>query len=75
MKFNFDGMVVEIKAKKPNGKYNTSDAEYIANSISIYAGEAAHRYESLGLEALARQARSIANSIYNTLDATGAYQD
>lgn len=41
--------------------------------FSIYAGEAKARFESMGCEALARQADSIKMQIYNELDARGYF--
>ena len=76
MRFTFDGYEIEIKAKNEySQKFNKADTVSILNSLSIYAGEAATRYEQIGMAALGQRAREFADTTYNLLDAAGAYKD
>ena len=47
--------------------------EHLLNFISILAGEAADKYEREGAGALAENARSLSNQIYEALSKAGLY--
>lgn len=74
MKIQINGYEVEIKAKWENAKrFNKADTMLVLNLISIYAAEAAARYETLGTDTLQRMARQVQDNIYATLEANGYY--
>ena len=64
-------MTINFKNSITPGKI-TAD-KYLLNFISILAGEAADKYESEGSSALAENARSLSNQIYEALSKAGLY--
>lgn len=63
-------MTVEIKGI---GKVTAN--KDVLNYITLLAGEAAHRYEEKGYNALAKQADKFSTEIWKALDASGLYND
>ena len=47
--------------------------KYTLNYISILAKEAAERYNRLGVDALAKEARRVGDLIFDQLSSTGFY--
>ena len=69
-----DGYEVEIKAKGETAeKFNKADTMAVLNLISIYAAEASNRYETIGMNALQRNAKEAHNNIFEKLDSMGYY--
>ena len=74
MKVMINGYEVEIKAKGEFAeRFNKEDTKAVLNLLSIYASEAANRYEEIEMNALKRIAKEAHKSIFEALDKTGYY--
>lgn len=72
---NLCGLEVEVKAKglENEKRFNKEDTQAFLNYMSIFAYEAAERYQERGATALAKQASEFAQSLYEMLDKEGYY--
>lgn len=74
MKVMIEGYEVEIKAKYTSdgkiegGKMNKDDTMAVLNLLSIWAYEAAAKYDLTGCYALSKGARKTASDIYDLLE-------
>lgn len=78
MKIEINDYEVEIKAKfdlSGSKRFNQDDTMAVLNQIIIWAGEAACRYERLGLDGLAELARRNCINIRKELEKKGYYND
>lgn len=77
MKFYVDDYEVDIKVKSTlkEGRNNKHDAMALMNLISLFASNAETAYNNNGSYALAKQACSISNEIYEQLKAMGYYKE
>lgn len=79
MKIMINGYEVEIKAKFTlNGKiddarFNKQDTMAVINQLCIWATESAERYEMMGFNALARNAREDYKGMNGELEARGYF--
>ena len=76
MKFTFDGMEIEIKAKNQySNRANKADTLSFLNTLSIYAAETANRYRNIGMNALAERADELNEILYDLCDENGVYDN
>lgn len=76
MKLNIGKLEVTISVKGQYAKRaNMRDTKVFLNYLSILAREASTRYEQVGCLSLAESADELSNAIFDTLDATGWYED
>ena len=81
MTININGYEIEIKAKYTNfgslhnTRMNKHDTMSIINQISIWANEAALRYERIGCPAIAKTAKDASVEMYAALVKSGYFKD
>lgn len=81
MKFTANGYEIEIKAKRTCGglfdrkRANAEDTKRFMADVAIWAARAADEYKALGLNALAKEADTTWNEIYDQLDNLGHFDD
>ena len=69
------GMSVDVKAKQGGDqRYNKEATQYFLNYVSLLATEAANRWDSMGCEAIAKEAREFGSVIYKMLEEQGLYK-
>lgn len=79
MKIMIGGYEVEIKAKFTligkidDARFNKQDTMAVINQLCIWAHESAERYEMMGLDALARNAKLDYRAMSDELEARGYY--
>ena len=74
MKLMIAGEEVTITVKgQHKDRATKEDAQFFLNTLCCYAGEAIHRYEELGLNALLEETRQFRDDIMKALEHQGFY--
>lgn len=73
VEYNLQQERINTMKRQKNGTWKLTDAEM--NLFSILAFEARERYESIGKNALAKNAHKISHQIYDVLDSAGYYNE
>ena len=82
MKITLNGYEIEIKAKYTAGglintdrRMNKADTMSLLSTVALWAFEASHRYDGLGLDALGEDASKAGNELHDQLEAAGAFKN